>query len=867
MNLLSCKILLVLLLFGLQVTAQNTKRKTIEFPVKGSCTMCKKNIENALQLEGVKKADWDINTKRIMVVFDPRKISEEVLHQCIANAGYSTNKLEANPDAYAQLPACCQYTQTSEKQHHEEEHSDEHDHSDKPHREEMHQEHSDTVRGIVVQQEDGQVIPVPGVEIRWKGDDHYVVSDDEGKFWILDEHQTHDLLITALTFEPVLLEYNHEPFLSIVLDDGELLEGVEVTFDADRLRLHIMDPLNTHLINNEELRKAACCNLGESFETDPSVDASFTNAVTGTKQIQMLGLAGKYVQIMQDNIPMVRGISSVQGLEYVPGAWLEGIQVSKGAGSVVNGYESLTGQINLDWKKPGNAEKLLINGYFNQGGRTELNVNFDQVVGKRWETTLLLHGKYNGLKQDQNNDGFLDNPLVQNLIVHNQWNYVHPDWRIELGAGYLQLDGVAGQIGFDPKNPQVGSVYGVHQKNKRAQFFAKVGYLFPKEDYKSVALQLSGSLDALDHTFDAQTYVANQYSYKANLIYQDELGSKEKHRFKTGVSFLYDRFDERVGDAVFLRTEEVPGIYYEHNWTPNSRWGVNAGMRADYHNLFDWFGSPRFHVRFSPSEHTAFKAMIGRGQRTANVFAENLGYFVSSRNWNLQTRNLNWGEGYLPEVAWNFGLNYTQKFEWAERLGTVAIDVYHTNFQHQLIVDLEHASAVNIYHLEGKSYSNSVQAEFNYEIAEGVDIRLAYRFLDVQADYAQGRLDVPFVSKHRAFMNMAYATRENDKGGQWKFDATTQLIGQKRLPNTSDKDPAYQLADYSPNYFLLNAQITWVQSNTFEWYIGGENLLHYRQNNPILASNDPFSDQFDAALVWAPIFGRMIYTGFRITLP
>lgn len=730
------------------------------------------------------------------------------------------------------------------------------------------EEHHEKVRGIVVEDFGDSLSPIPGAQLHWVGTNIHTIADEEGRFEITHDHKYHQLVIEAFGFKTDTIEYTDQEFLSVVIRDGNLIEGVVVEFDTGKLRLSLIDPLNAHLIDQGEIRKAACCSLAESFETDPSVDASFTDAVTGTRQIQMMGLSGKYVQLMQDNIPMTRGLASVNGLEYTPGAWINSIQVSKGAGSVVNGYESLTGQINVDWKKPGNAERVHVNAYGNQAGRSELNLMFDKPVAGRWESTLLLHAKHAPVRWDKNADGFLDNPLSSNFIAHNQWNYVGDNLHVELAAGALSLNTFGGQFNYEKGMESIGQIYGVELQTRRAQGFAKIGYLYPDEDYKSLAVQLSGSFQQMKNVFDRQDYFGEQGSFNANLIFQNEIGENETQSFRTGLSFLYDDYREVLNLDEFDRTEIVPGAYFEYNYTPNLDFAMIAGIRGDYHNLYGFFYSPRLHLRYRVSELTAIKASAGKGQRTPNIFAENLGFFASSRQWEIQGEANEPGYGLQPERAWNFGLNLTKKFlvGIAERPGTWTIDLYHTRFENQVVIDLEEATKVKFYNLTGQSFSNSAQTEVNYELTNRMEIRLAYRYLDVRTDYADGQLQKPFVPKHRAFANAAYETKETEKHGQWKFDATLQWTGQQRIPNTDAKALEFQLADQTEEFFTLNAQVTKVFNKKWEVYLGGENLLNYTQENPILSASDPFSTEFDASMVWAPIFGRMVYGGLRFTL-
>lgn len=723
------------------------------------------------------------------------------------------------------------------------------------------------VEGVVVEKSGKNLSPIIGADLHWLESGNKSVSDENGKFSIKREFNDVHLIISAIGFENDTLIYNNQEFISVVFENSSLLDGVEVLADAGMLRLKIKDPYNVLNMDQHELRKAACCNLAESFETNPSIDAVTTDAVTGTKQLKMLGLSGKYVQIMQDNVPAVRGLSSIYGLEYYPGAWINGIQVSKGAGSVANGYESITGQINLNLKNPDNAEKIHLNVYGNGAGRLEGNGIFSGKVNERWSSTLLLHGKNANIRWDQNNDGFMDNPLSSTIAAHNQWNFRSENLHMEIGAGVTRLNAVAGQLDFDKDINSVGSIYGVHSNQEMYSGFVKMGYLYPNEAFKSTAIQIRGSLSRLDNMFDAINYTGDQESVYINLIHQDEFGASNKLTYRTGLSLVYDQFKESLSETDFNRKEVVPGAYYELTYNPNDKSSLIAGVRADYHNLFGLFATPRLHFRQSFGENFSLKIAAGRGQRTPNALAENIGYFASNRLINLPFDTVNNVLDVQPEVAWNLGLNLTGKFEMFYRPANLIVDFYSTRFSNKLIVDLEKGNQVDFYNLNGVAFSNSAQVELETEPFKRFKLRLAYRFLDVKADYRDlGLLSLPMVSQHRGFANAEYVTRESDKGGKWLFDATAQYIGKQRLPNTSFRLESNQSNKNVEGYVLLSSQITKVFNENFEIYLGGENLLNFRQDNPIISAEDPFAEDFDASLVWAPIFGRMFYGGLRFTI-
>lgn len=724
-----------------------------------------------------------------------------------------------------------------------------------------------TVNGFVYASEDDRKLsPLPGVHIQVLGNNEGAVTTNNGQFAVNTTKQHPILVVSYIGFETdTLIDVSINDTVRIVLKQGAILDGVDIVFERGDYYISRIDPINAHTIGQGELRKAACCNLAESFETNPSVDASYSDAITGTKQIRMLGLSGKYVQIMQDNMPSVRGLTTIYGLDYIPGAWINSIQISKGAGSVVNGFESTTGQINIDMKKPGNAERMHLNLFGSAQGRLEANLYLDRPIRKHWESTLLIHGKNQQFEYDQNNDNFLDQPLINNVIVRNEWKYVKNNIRMTYGIGGLATDSKAGTVINQTNIPN----YEVSSNAQQLNSYAKIGYLFPDNDFKSLAIQLSGSYYNYDGNFSSQIYNGKQTSGYFNTIYQNQIN--ENQTYKTGISGNYDNYSETIDiDKNERRNynleEKVIGGYFEHTLNKN-RFSIITGLRADYNSVYGAFLTPRIHGRYTLTENTTIKIAAGNGTRTPNVIMENIGLLASNRKWIIKNDDNQPRYGLQQEKAWNFGLGLNQEFKINRRKGNVQVDIYRTEFTNQVVVDLESSTQeVNIYNLTGNSYANSIQTEVNLELNRRFDLRLAYRYLDVKTTYISGEQSLPFVSKNRAFASLSYSSKENKKGALWKGELTSQWIGQQRIPSTKGNPFQYQLAESSPNYFLLSSQITRIFNKHFEIYLGGENLTNYKQENPIVQVDNPNGKYFDSSLIWGPIMGINIYTGLRWTI-
>jgi outer membrane receptor for ferrienterochelin and colicins len=687
-----------------------------------------------------------------------------------------------------------------------------------------------------------------------------VNSESDGSFTLTIPENVNKLIISYVGYEgdTVTLSPSKNE-VEVVLQAPRKLDEVVISRKRKSMEISLIDPMKTERIGAKELMKAACCNLSESFETTPSVDVAFTDAVSGYKQIQMLGLAGPYTLITRENIPDVRGLASVTGLTFTPGTFIEGMQLSKGTGSVVNGYESVAGQINVELIKPFEEEsnKWMFNLYQNTQGRSEGNVVFNHRLNEEVSTNLMLHGRSQWMKIDQNGDGFMDQPLGEQFVGINRWYYFSPKGlEIQGGVKGTYVTNTGGQLDYKENTEQiVGNPWGFELNTQRLEAWTKIGKVF-KRPATSMGLQLAGVFHNQDALYGTRSYDATQKTMYANLIYQSIIGNTN-HVIKGGLSNLIDNYDEQVLGKTFRRTEVVPGAFAEYAYN-SKKVNVVAGLRGDYHNLYGAFATPRLHVRYAPWEKTAIRASVGRAQRTANIIAENMGYLASNRNFLIYGDSTNKAYGLNPEVAWNSGVNLTQKFMLDYRDGAISFDYYYTNFTNQVVIDVEDPHLVRFYNLNGQSFAHSFQGQFDYEVIHNLDVRLAYRYYDVKTDYTGTLKTRPLVAAHRAFVNLAYETRN-----RFKFDYTLHWTGAKRVPVLHHSHASEVVNGYSPSFFQMNAQVSKSFGDNFEIYVGGENLTNYMQHDAIIGSDAPFATGFDASMAWGPVMGRNIYAGLR----
>ncbi|MFZ1528290.1 MAG: carboxypeptidase-like regulatory domain-containing protein [Ferruginibacter sp.] len=821
--------------------------KTETFRVLGSCEMCKDRIESTVHKLKVQFAEWIVETNMLTVSYDSSKLTREKIERKIASKGHDTHDFKANDFDYRNLPECCKYNRLST--HGPAGVNDEAEIA------------SGTITGIVMEEDKkGGMMPIGNASITSLHNKTAVVSDSAGVFHFTTQIPT-QLVISYVGFKPDTVEITSVSDIKVILKNSSTsnLSEVVVRSKVPSTYISSLSTLNSLVITSRELAKAACCNLSESFETSPSVDVNYSDGVTGLKQIQLLGLSGSYSMLTTENTPELRGLSGSYGLNFIPGPWLESIEVTKGIGSVLNGYESISGQINIEEKKPDRAERILLNGYANNMGRLESNINMAKNFNSKWSTALLTHASTVFTKNDDNRDGFLDMPLGRQYNIISRWKYADTKgWIFQLALKAVNDKKQAGETAFDEnKDRLTTNHYGLGINAEQYIGTAKLGYVFPQQKYKSLGLIVSAGNFNNHSYYGTNAYKARQTSFYSNFIFQSVIGNSF-HKYRTGLSFMNDRFAETIFTQHFKRTETVPGAFFEYTFSGLRKFTAIAGLRADAHNEYGLMTITRLHLKYDFTNKTNLRFTAGSGWRTANIFAENTGLLASSRTWHIAAQN-NFGYGLGYEKGWNFGFNFVHNFRINNNNGSVSIDAYHTRFDRQNVIDMDlDPHQVFVYSLNGKSFSNSLQAEINYSPFEHFDMRLAYRWLNVKTNYARGLMQKPLVANQRAFVNLAYETHSG-----WKFDMTTQWIGKKRIPYTESNPADKKMPSFSPSYFQANSQVSKRLGEKWEIYLGAENITNYTQKNIILSANDPFSQFFDASMVWGPVNERIIYLGFR----
>ncbi len=723
----------------------------------------------------------------------------------------------------------------------------------------------DPLSGVVQYQENNKTYPLIGASVFWKNTTIGTVTDIEGAFRLERAPDTDLLIIRYIGFRTDTLKIS-TPFIShqMIQNQEDELDEVTLTQRRRASQKSFIQTQNILKVSSEELLKAACCNLSESFETNPAIDVNYADALAGTKQIKMLGLSSPYLLISEENIPMVRGASQAYGLTFTPGTWVESIQISKGAGSVSIGFESIAGQINTELKKPMTDIPFFLNLFASENGRYEMNTHFNHKFNDYWSTGFYIHGNKRSQKFDNNDDGFLDLPLSDQINLMNRWQYTdfEKGWVSFFSWRYMNDEKLLGTLSYNPKKDRgLKNRWGSEIKTKRWDASLKIGYVFPEIPYQSFGLQTAYSSHDQNSYYGLRTYDINQQSFYTNMIYNSIIGNT-LNKFKVGLNYSFDEYIEEVNGDSFNRTDQNVGSFFEFTHDNNENFSWITGLRMDFHNNLGTFFTPRLHLRYVPFEKFVIRLSAGSGRKAANIFSENQTLFVTNRIIKIQS-SMGKIYGLNPEKAWNYGLGLSKSlYIGSPHQITLSTDYYITDFTDQVIVDWENLREISFYNLEGQSSAKSFQLELDYYYKNFLNVRAAYKNYDVKVDYKSGYIQKPLLAKNRFFANLGWESKTTLTGKQWRWDLTYHHVGSQRLVHNLVDHPK----GFSPSYTLWNSQLTRVFSKKFEIYLGGENIGNYRQRTAIIGANDPFGADFDAAQVYAPIFGGMVYSGLRLKI-
>lgn len=753
---------------------------------------------------------------------------------------------------------------------------------------------------------DDKGYPLVGANVYWAGTTVGVATDIDGRFQ-LEPVKTTKLLVTSfMGFHNDTTEVSSHSELTIVLVSDLVLEEVNIVERKMAVLRSRVSPLNVSTLTGDELCKAACCNLSESFETSASVDVAYSDAATGAKQIRLLGLSGTYVQMLTENTPNVRGLAQSFGMEYIPGPWMEAIQVSKGTSSVLNGYEAIAGQINVEYLKPQTQDPISLNAMLSTELHAEVNASGGWDINEKLSTGVLFHAQNMSLELDHNHDGFLDMPKNTNVNLLNRWYVTDGDY-----TGQILVRGIYDRrIGGQTKEAKAleifaASPYTIDLNTYRVDGFMKHGYLFDEETGMSIGIIASASYHNQQNTYGSRQWNAAQTNAYMNAIFQTsfddsaaDLWDDHGHNLSMGLSVNYDGYDEElhlpagIDQYIFDMDmwEVTPGVFAEYTYTYKDKLTLLVGVREDYSTRYGFFTTPRMNIRYAPFEWWTLRGSVGLGYRSPNAIADNAAYLASNRMYYFgdEQWTMNNGMNLAQERSMNTGMSTVFYIPIGKRELQLSGEYYYTRFLDGVIADMDRSlhgiTLYNMHDVEGAQYfSHNWQVEANMEILRGWTMTAAFRYTDVQQttyNSAVGEYqlrDKPLQNKFKGIISTSYQTPLKT----WQFDLTAQFNGPGRMPD-GFSIPAgsqqYTMQDGTIHhkwYPQLMGQVT-KYFRTWSIYLGAENITNFTQDNPIVGDRvqandnhayiDAHSTKYDASMIWAPIHGWKMYVGFRWAL-
>lgn len=658
-------------------------------------------------------------------------------------------------------------------------------------------------------------------------------------------------------FVPILTLLSSQAIAQNMADTTLWNELDDIVIEKKKAGTYKFGVENSFMVNQSELFKAACCNLGESFTTNPSVDVNYSDPATGAKQIKLLGLSGSYVQLLTENMPNFRGAARPYSLRYVPGPWMKSISVSKGSSSVKNGYESMSGQIDVEYLKPDDPEGVAINAYIDSQLKAEANADANLRMTERLASEILLHFEDRFMNHDSNGDGFTDTPDIRQVNLQNRWKYFGKSYIFHGGLGYLNEKSEAGQLTHHDsyhKKPYI-----IDMLTNRCEAYMKHAFILDREHNSNIALMANSSFHDMDASYGDKGYGVDEWNAYLQLIFETDFS--EKHSLSAGLSYNYDDLKQRLRTVNDIwmpfrdlnEYETSAGAYAQYTWKPSEKLTAMGGIRLDHSSIHGWFVTPRFNVRYSPLERLTLRASAGKGYRHVFGWAEYNYLMASGRR--LVVENLD------QEASANYGMN----IDWSIPINAETIrlnaEYYYTHFYRQAVIDYDSdPHSLTIGNLNGKSFSHTFQVDATYESSFGLSVTAAYRLNDVKTTYHGVLMEKSLTSRYKALLTASYSTPMDI----WQFDATLQINGGGRLPAPYRLDNGdWSWGQRFKAFPQLNVQVTrWFRH--FSLYAGGENLTNFKQKNPIIFAADPWSPNFDSTMIWGPVHGAMAYIGIRL---
>lgn len=717
---------------------------------------------------------------------------------------------------------------------------------------------SGTVKGLSGSMEE----PLPGAVIKVLNSINGTTTDSNGSFRLkINNTESNYLLVSYFGFKTDTINITGKEYIDIVLTNDFSTSEIKVK-DSKHTFIENVGA-KTEVLTGVEFRKAACCDLTGCFGNNSSIDIAVTDIVTDSRELKVLGLEGKYTQILVDNQPIITGVKTKYELSSIPGTLINSIKISKGTNSVIQGYESIGGIVNVLLLDYENSDKVLLNGFLNHGMEKQFNANYSESFNSI-NSFFSFHTVQKSNKIDKNKDGFLDNSLITRYMLFNKFDIGENNGKDKffgnIGIRYWNEERIGGQRDFDKEIEGSDKIYGQTVNINSGEIYSRS--LLKLSDRNELKFLISGSLYSAKSFYGITKYDAYQKNFYLNAIYDMEFNRNLNLKF--GAGYKYQNAEEEIKflgqtqktySGNYRTLESIPGLFTELSIiTLGEKLNIIPGIRADFHNEHGTVLTPRLLIKYMPTSSSTIRLTAGTGFRTVYVFNEYSNVLASSRNIIFDSNN-----PLEPEKVINYGIDFLQMYDFGSITGNFNIDFFRTNFLNKVTADYDtDPNSLIFTNLKSSSYSDVLQAELNMSIKKMIDLKLSYKYLYSEYELNGVKFEEPFEPKHKLFGSVTFTAPEE----LFIFNTNVQWYGKQRLPSTKKNPIEFQRPDESDSYFIINSQLT-KKIGMFELYVGVENLLDFMQPNPIIDPQNPFGKYFDTSFIWGPVKGREFYTGFR----
>lgn len=703
-----------------------------------------------------------------------------------------------------------------------------------------------SLKGVVTSEEQAVVAANVALEEIQKG----AATDINGRFLISNiEPGTYSLMVSAVGFsshtQEIIITASDTLSLNIQIK-SKLTELGEVVVTGTMKETFVKDsPVKVNVVSREYLQKTGAENLMESVNYLNGLYQEVSCGVCGTNSVRINGMDGPYTAVLIDGMPIMGALASVYGLNGINQSMVRNVEIIKGPNSTLYGSEAMGGVINVITRNVSDGPTFSVDASASSHEETNLGL-VSSADYKKANTIIGIDGLYFNNFLDHNSDGFADVTKRKKLSVFNKWSFNRSNAKtFDLAFKLYLEDRLGGLEDYTKDLRGSAEIYGEAITTQRFEMLGSYDFPWNTEDIRA---EFSYSYHKQDSYYGTYHYEANQQIYFTNLIWDKRFTSWRQ--LLVGATSRVDALDQtfdgiRLGEGS-RDIRFIPGLFaqYEHIFSENIK--ALAGIRIDHHENHGFIYSPRLNAKFDITGHTTLRLNGGTGFRIVNLFTEEHETLTGSRQVVIE-------EQLDPERSVNGTVNLNQIIDIGISVLNVDLDVFYTHFNNQIIPDYSQANEIRYHNLEGYSVSRGISVSAAHNFPFSLQYSVGFTVQDVFKSNNGIRSDVHFAPDWSGVFTASYTLPNT----QTSIDYSGRIVGSMRLPEYS----GYR--NKSPLFSEHNVRVSRKFGDKITGYLSAKNLGNYTQQNPIIAPDRPFSDDFATDHVYGPLQKRRFMVGFQ----